>query len=155
MKYFDGDFLEARYMSADRSVIQAYFKQGDLTSVVNITADMNNRLYTDLLKITTVEDIESSTLENNNQISEQLIILAKKEASRQGITDQTLSQALDIIFNFDNTKHSDFLFQLKINCFEMPEVRSSDKNDLKANLRSAIDPIEVLLITKQILSPTT
>ena len=152
MNYFAGNFVEARYMSSDRSMVQAYFNDNNLNSVVNIYTTIDNTDYTELLKIVTVEDIERTTQEHNKNTTSVLLKLAEQEYKRQGIdvTGNSLLGIVNTVFNFNAETDIDFLFNLKLKCFELQKVKESKNTVLKAQLRTAKNPLEVIEVTKQI-----
>lgn len=150
--FFGGEFISAKYVAIDRSVIDATFKapDGSLFSYP-IVADMNEEAYKRLLNYTNVETIERTTRLANEAISQEMLGIAFAEAKKQGydLSAVTLDKTLRKIVEYDGNQ--EFLTALKLKCFELDAVASSNNTVVKAKMRKATTPIETLKAMLEII----
>lgn len=150
--FFGGEFVSAKYIALDRSMIEAIFKAPDGTLFAYpIIADMKEEAYTRLLKYTTVENIERTTRVANDAISRELLNMAFAEAKKQGydLSAVTLEKTLRKIVEYDGNE--EFLTALKLRCFELDVISRSNNTVAKAKMRKAATPIETLKAMLEII----
>ena len=59
---------------------------------------------------------------------------------------------MEFIINYDPKKQAEQLFSLKLKIFEKDQVKDYNDNDIKAKIRQAKTPLDVLLAYKEIIT---
>lgn len=155
---FSGKIIEAYFQNNTKDSIAVIYKEGDkaVEYTIKVSGEQGeDQNFKDLIAEYPLEKIEKTTK-------------AKVEAEREGLRkivekfygNQTLSkeeeEALafkhmgDFLFNYDENKHSELLFRLKLKIFEIEKVKASEDADKKAEIRKATDPIKAIISYTQI-----
>jgi len=160
--------FSARFMNSDLSIIEAkwtYNKdpKGEKTLQI-IQNDPTERALKNLLEHCTMEDIWKTTKAYNRDVNRLYRDYVKKIAIEEGIASiEPITKKGDInlislntiftninsvLFNdyYDDKEHKQALFNLKLNLFELPQIKNSDSRALKAQLRKASTPREIYRI---------
>lgn len=159
MRFDNGTFINAVFTSSKKNTIEATFKHEDesLESVV-IEVDLNNEVYKKLLDTFTIDEITKFTNAkiNHDKVNFSEFVLAM--CADRGLVydpngaDEKSKLVIDNLFALpEGDAGTDLLFNIKMKCFELPEVVASEDTELKKKLRKATTPIEAFYITGKFL----
>lgn len=157
--------FSARFMNSDLSIIEAKWTPNDKPegqkTLQIIQNDPKEHALRKLLEHCTMEDIWKTTKTYNRDVNRLYRNYVKKIAAEEGIASfEPITKKTDInvanlgtifaninsvLFNeyYDDEKHKQALFNLKLNLFELPQIKNSDLRALKAQLRKANTPREI------------
>ena len=106
-------------------------------------------MYNWLLTQMTIDDLHEATAlhirEQDAIYREAVIEIAKADGLMfdQRFVD-TAKLFTDVLFNFDEDKQKELLFQIKLRVFEMEAVKNTKKPEIKAKIRKAKNVLEVV-----------
>jgi hypothetical protein len=159
MRFDNGNFINAVFTNSKKNTIEATFKHEDETfeSVV-IEVDLNNEVYKKLLETFTIDQITQFTNAKINHdkinFSEFVLSMCKDRGLVYDANgaDEKSKLVIDNLFAVpEGDTGTDLLFNIKMKCFELPEVTASTDTELKKKLRKATTPIEAFYITGKFL----
>lgn len=125
-----------------------------------VKADPDDWQYQELIKEISIERIDNRTIENNQGNRIRFVESFQRYAAEQGwsqnpqVPAELVTSSLDdLIFNFDEShqESKEELFKLKLALFEKDAVKNSDDKKVKADIRKATTPLEVLSIYYSLL----
>lgn len=150
------DLIARAVWSEDKKNVIVTYNE-DPTGVRNlfemiIPAEATSPEFQQLLKKFSIDQINVMSNQRNNQELANLKALVVEYAHATGLVyDPTADEPntrLDIeaIFDLpDSTKGQDFLFELKLRAFDVPEISNADQ-ELKVAIREADTPIKVMYL---------
>ena len=156
----NGKFTFAHYANKNKDLIKTVWYDNDTKTGQEITikTDLTNDMYKKLLETFTVDEITTMTDQKTSIEEQNFHSLIKNMAIKHGLVYDPKTKNpqevlnLDSIFNFKNdTVDNDFLFELKIKIFDLPQVSSSTNNELKKKLRESDTPLQALYIAGKFL----
>ena len=157
-----GEFTYATFYGDDRTLIRAIFHDDnddwDTYHEIMIPVDLEDKNYQKLLEKFDLEQINKMTNEDRAVERENFLEVVKEVAERSGMIYDPESAnienhlRIDHLFKLpDDELGEEFLFNIKLNIFEMEKVMHSDDADLKKRLREATSPIECFYIAGKFL----
>lgn len=162
MKY-QGHWAHARFANNDKSLIEAVLEQvtsdGEIDhSGVVIRVNMEDEDFQSVLEVFSLDQIEEMTKEHIAGRTQAYLNLVEKIATEKGLIFQPDklnrfgNKELPAYFaTAENDIEEEYLFDLKLSVFEMPEVYDSTNDDLKRQLREADTVAKTLYIAGKFL----
>lgn len=156
----EGKFTHARFLSSNQNWIRAVWWNSDAERYedVIIKANLENADYVKLLETFSVDEISTMTDQYLKDEQDNFINYVKGIALGHGLLyDPEASEnrerlTIKNIFDFkDDEYHTDLLFNIKLNIFELEEVLNSENTELKKQLREAKTPLEAFYIAGKFL----
>lgn len=151
---FHGTFLEAFFTSSDRQFITAIFlNEKEERIPFHIIAENDNRYFLELLKLTTIENIEEMTRLQIEEDRKTILELALQEAKNQGyeISEDIEELLIKKIFEFNPELDNSFLFKLKLKCFESIIFQEKSTEEDRIDLRNAETPMQVMDLYRKVV----
>ena len=157
-----GEFTYATFYSDDKTLIRAIFHDDnddwETYHEIIIPVDLEDQNYQKLLETFDLEQINKMTNEERAVQRENFLEVVKEVAEKSGMIYDPESAnienhlRIDHLFKLpDDELGEEFLFNIKLNIFEMEKVMHSDDADLKKRLREATSPIECFYIAGKFL----
>lgn len=156
----NGEFTEAYFLDNKKTQIETVFHDFDEDAYFNvlIDVDLENENYQRLLEQFNLVQIKKMTDERRQQENEQFLYVVEDIAKRNGLiydpenADTENRLKVDHIFELPEGEFGEeFLFNIKLNIFEMEEVINSENADLKKELREATTPLQCFYIAGKFL----
>ena len=153
-------FTEAFFTSSKKDYIDtvAIVEGLEFPEAILVPADLENPDYLELLEQFTIDEITTMTNQRHEVDKANFTAFVKNMCIDYGLVydpnaaDQQDRLTVDHIFNpAPDDLNIDFLFNIKIKIFEMPEVEGSTNAALKKQLREAKTPLESLYIAGKFL----
>lgn len=159
MRFTNGKFTEAYFVNEKKDAVSTFFQFEDGTSeAVLIPVDLNNELYLKLLDQFTVDQISAFTANKIQRDKENFTNFVMQICEQRGLVydpnaaDVKSQLVLDNLFNVpEGDAGTDLLFNIKMKCFELPEVVASENTELKKELRKATTPLQAFYIAGKFL----
>ncbi len=156
MAVFSKKIIEAYYSNSENDTIEVIYREGDKAVAFYLPVDYEDQNYKDLISEYSSEKIAQSTLNRNAVYAKQIrdIVNAQKKA----IVNQTHKTNIEdftkgiIEFNKEEKLHLDIMFSFKVRIFELEQVKKSTNNELKAKIRKAKTPLEILKYYSEIVN---
>lgn len=149
---FPRGIIEAIFIDEEATSVRITFQNDEKETVQEVcTVDPSIPMFQDLMKLTTLEEIDEDTIEHTkNRVEEWKQFEAFKENFHAA--PQPIIQIDDADWNLDNlldTITTNFtkedLFTLKLKVFESETVKNSKDREMRSLIRKAITPLEVLV----------
>ena len=154
MAIFSGNIIEAYYANSDNDTIEVIYKQGEQAINHFLKVDYNNQDFKDLIEEYDTDKIAASTIARNRQYAKQLSDMVDQGIKSKTDVKQRVSveEYIDSMLNYNSSdkQSAEILFALKVKVFENDKVKSCEDKDLKASLRSAKTPVDLISIFKKI-----
>ena len=159
MRFDDGKFIEAFFINNKKDSVEAIFQHtsGERENAI-IEVDLNNEVYKKLLESITIDDITAFTAEKFEREQKNFIEFVGAMCKDRGLVydpngadDRSKLMLADLFNPPEGDAGVDLLFNVKMKCFELPEVVASEDTELKKKLRKATTPLEAFYITGQFL----
>ena len=150
MAIFSGKIIEAYYSDPNSTTIEVIYKEGEKAVNYYLKVNHSHSDFQDLIKEYDLEKIQLTTNKRIASYKEQInkIVgnLKNDLVSQNEAIKNAHSSFFNIILGFDEKQkeHLDFLFTLKLKIFENKKVIDSKNDEVKANIRKSINPIDVL-----------
>ena len=150
MAIFSGKIIEAYYSDPNSTTIEVIYKEGEKAVNYYLKVNHSHSDFQDLIKEYDLEKIQLTTNKRIASYKEQInkIVgnLKNDLVSQNEAIKNAHSSFFNIILGFDEKQkeHLDFLFTLKLKIFENKKVVDSKNDEVKANIRKSINPIDVL-----------
>jgi predicted transcriptional regulator len=150
MAIFSGKIIEAYYSDPNSTTIEVIYKEGEKAVNHYLKVNHSHPDFQDLIKEYDLEKIQLTTNKRIASYKEQInkIVGNLKDdlVSQNEAIKNAHSSFFNIILGFDEKQkeHLDFLFTLKLKIFENKKVVDSKNDEVKANIRKSINPIDVL-----------
>ena len=154
MAIFTGKIIEAYYSNADNTTVEVIYKDGKRAINHYLPVDMSHPDFKDLIAEYPASKIADSTVARNREAYKQLNRVVESKV-KQKIEDkpmQNFDSVMEFIINYDPKKQAEQLFSLKLKIFEKDQVKDYNDNDVKAKIRQAKTPLDVLLAYKEIIT---
>lgn len=145
-------FIKAMFANNERTNIELYWQNKENDNEIRIEyceANESDEVYNWLLTQMTIDDLHEATAlhirEQDAIYREAVIEIAKADGLMfdQRFVD-TAKLFTDVLFNFDEDKQKELLFQIKLRVFEMEAVKNTKKPEIKAKIRKAKNVLEVV-----------
>ena len=156
----EGKFIHARFVNTQKRIIEATWHRDDIgrDELMIFDSSLENPMYLKLLETFTVDEISTMTNQYNKQQAEGFKQLVLKMCMDNNLVydpnaaDQKDRLIVDHLLNPpEGDVGSDFLFEIKLKIFDLPQVVNSTNADLKATLRKATTPLEALYVAGKFL----
>lgn len=152
-------FTEAFFTSSNKDFIDAVAEMEDGTlDGFLIPTDLEDPIYIELLAQLSIDEISNMTAQRHEVDAATFTTFVKQMALDNGLVydpnaaEQMDRLTVDHIFNpTPDDISTDFLFNLKIKIFDLPEVEGSTNAALKKELREAQDPLKSLYVAGKFL----
>lgn len=159
MRFTNGKFIEAVFTNSKKDTIESLFQFDDGTvEAIILPVDLNNDLYKKLLDQYTIDQITAFTNNRIQRQKENFTEFVMKMCADRGLVydpngaDEKSKLVIDNLFTLpEGDVGTDLLFNIKMKCFELPEVVASENTELKKELRKATTPLEAFYITGKFL----
>lgn len=154
MAIFSGNIIEAYYANSENNTVEVIYKQGEKAINHYLKVDYKNQDFKDLIEEYDTDKIAASTIARNRNYAKQLSdmvdqgIKAKTDVKQKVSIEEYIDSMLN--FNSSDKQSAEVLFALKVKVFENDKVKSCEDKDLKASLRSAKTPVDLISIFKKI-----
>ena len=154
MAIFSGNIIEAYYANSENNTVEVIYKQGEKAINHYLKVDYKNQDFKDLIEEYDTDKIAASTIARNRNYAKQLSdmvdqgIKAKTDVKQKVSIEEYFDSMLN--FNSSDKQSAEVLFALKVKVFENDKVKSCEDKDLKASLRSAKTPVDLISIFKKI-----
>tara|TARA_B100002019_G_scaffold293364_1_gene320425 strand:+ start:5596 stop:6096 length:501 start_codon:yes stop_codon:yes gene_type:complete len=158
------DFITAYFTNNERTVVGIVRETPDQESewIEHIVAEEGNPKWEALLKDISIDQLHENTWQYLKQLDagfkNQVIEVAKERGLIYDIdavnTDIYKALAKAFFEPFDPEKDKEKLFILKIQLFEVPQIRECKDKNLKASLRKSTTILEALKISIKIVEST-
>jgi hypothetical protein len=153
-------FKEAVFTSSKKDFIESTaedVESGELVAL-DVATDLEDPIYLELLEQFTIDEISDMTAQKHEFEAATFTTFVKQMALDYGLVydpnaaDQQDRLTIDNLFNPGADERAvDFLFDLKIKIFDIPEVAESINTELKKQLREADSPLKSLYIAGKFL----
>ena len=150
MAIFSGKIIEAYYSDPNSTTIEVIYKEGEKAVNYYLKVNHSHSDFQDLIKEYDLEKIQLTTNKRianyREQVNKIVSNLKNDLVSQTEAIKNAHSSFFNIILGFDEKQkeHLDFLFTLKLKIFENKKVVDSKNDEVKANIRKSINPIDVL-----------
>lgn len=160
---YQGQWVHARYANNDKTIIEAVLEQvtedGEIDhSGVIMPVNMEEEDFQSVLEVFSLDQIEEMTKQHIAERTQVYLDMVKKIATDAGLLyDESKinrfgDKQLPAYFSVAETdSEEEYLFDLKLSVFEMPEVYDSTNDDLKRQLREADTIAKTLYIAGKFL----
>ena len=160
---YQGQWVHARYANNDKTIIEAVLEQvtadGEIDqSGVIMPVNMEEEDFQSVLEVFSLDQIEEMTKQHIAERTQVYLDMVKKIATDAGLLyDESKInrfgyKQLPAYFSVAETdSEEEYLFDLKLSVFEMPEVYDSTNDDLKRQLREADTIAKTLYIAGKFL----
>lgn len=160
---YQGQWVHARYANDEKNIIEAVLEQvtedGEFDrSGVIIHVNMEDEEFQSVLEVFSLDQIEEMTKVHIAERTQSYLGLVEKIATEKGLIFQPDKvnrfghKDLPAYFSVaENDIEEEYLFDLKLSVFEMPEVYDSTNDDLKRQLREANTVAKTLYIAGKFL----
>lgn len=149
--------IHAHFSNNERTTVEIHWqfdddeKQETQIRVEYCEADESDEVYNWLLTQMSIDDLHEATAlhirEQDAIYREAVIEIAKSDGLLHNQKDGVVNTAqliTDILFNFDEDKQKELLFQIKLRVFEMEAVKNAEKPAVKTKIRKAKTVLEVV-----------
>lgn len=152
--------VNAHFFNNERNQVRVYYINEDDQEVEYvIPADPDHSLFQQLLETFTMDDIHENTWayikDQQTAFEQSIMTIAKREGQIYdvGTPNPKLYKEVARIVSqpFDPEKDKELLFVMKLEIFDLEEVKSCKERTLKSELRKAETPIDVLIATCNII----
>ena len=154
MAIFSGNIIEAYYANSENNTIEVIYKQGEKAINHYLKVDYKNQDFKDLIEEYDTDKIAASTIARNRNYAKQLSDMVDQGIKAKTDVKQKISveEYIDSMLNYNSSdkQSAEILFALKVKVFENDKVKSCEDKDLKASLRSAKTPVDLISIFKKI-----
>jgi hypothetical protein len=160
MKLEKGKFTHAVFANDKKDLIRALWQDEATKQHYEYTMeiDLNNEIYQKLLETFTTSEISSMTEQQHKRSQAMYETFLKNVGVKYGLLYNPSALHpkeafnIDHLFDLPNSNDgNDFLFNIKIKIFDLPQVANSNNKDLKKKLRESKTPIEALYIAGKFL----
>lgn len=153
MAIFSGKIIEAYYSNQEKTTLEVIYKNGEKAYSHYLKVDPNHPDFQDLIKEYSLEKILKRTTERLNNYRKQIkdtLTDAQKSISEDvnKAVENNSKEFYSFLLNYDESKstHTEKLYTLKLNAFELEKVKNSKDEDKKTSLRTARTSLEVFKI---------
>lgn len=148
--------IHAHFSNNERTTVEIHWqydddeKQETQIRVEYCEVDESDEVYKWLLTQMSIDDLHEATAlhirEQDAIYREAVIEIAKSDGLLHNQKDgvNTAQLITNILFNFDEDKQKELLFQIKLIVFEMEAVKNADKPAVKTKIRKAKTVLEVV-----------
>jgi len=157
---FCGRIVEAYYTNPELDSVAIMWSDGDKNREYYVVVDEEDDQFNALLKEWSYESLDECTRNKNETTRQEFRNAFHQYATEHGLythgnpdgkkekEEVILSDAEDLIFNFDSEKHQhkEELFKLKLKMFEQDVVKNSVAKTKKTALRKAESPLEAMVV---------
>ncbi len=154
MAIFSGNIIEAYYANSENNTVEVIYKQGEKAINHYLKVDYKNQDFKDLIEEYDTDKIAASTIARNRNYAKQLSDMVDQGIKAKTDVKQKISveEYIDSMLNYNSSdkQSAEILFALKVKVFENDKVKSCEDKDLKASLRSAKTPVDLISIFKKI-----
>ena len=152
--------IKAKYYNSERTQIMVdYLNENDDPINVVVPADPDNSLFKKLMTFTTLDDIHENTWsyikEQQIGLENAIMNIAKRNGQIYdvGSANPKLYKEVARIIStpFDPEADKELLFVMKLEIFDLDEVKKCKDRTLKSALRKAETPVDAILATCNII----
>lgn len=152
--------ITAKFYNSERTQIMVdYIDGNDEEQEYVIPADPDHPLFQQLTKTIPVDELHENTWayikEQQTALEQTIMMIAKREGQIYdvGTPNPKLYKEVARIISqpFDSEEHKELLFVMKLEIFDLEEVKSCKERTLKSELRKAETPIDVLMAACKII----
>ena len=146
--------IQAHFANNERTNIELHWQSDNDDNEVRVEfceANESDEVYNWLLTQMSIDDLHEATAlhirEQDAIYREAVIEIAKSDGLLHNQKDGVVNTAqliTDILFNFDEDKQKELLFQIKLIVFEMEAVKNAKKPAVKTKIRKAKTVLEVV-----------
>lgn len=154
------EVIDARFTSdkQDRVVVAAKFDGSDQIQEITVEAAAGDAKYESLLKVLTVDQIHKNTKKYNQDQKQVFQEYVKAVGVQYGLLYNPEAEnpnsrlQMEYLFNLPTGDAGmDFLFELKLRIFDIPEIVASNNEQLREELREAETPLKALYVAGKFL----
>lgn len=147
MAIFSGKILEAYFTNTDNTSIEVIYQDGKKRISHYLAKDMTHPDFKDLILEYPMDKIEENTIQKNKAVSKHLNRAVENRIKSSSANKVDYVECVrDCVLNYKSKDHADFLFDLKLDIFELPLVKNHKDVVMKQRIRLAKSPLEVLSV---------
>lgn len=147
MAIFSGKILEAYFTNTDNTSIEVIYQDGKKAISHYMAKDMSHPDFKDLIMEYPIVKIEETTIQKNKAVLNQLNRAVENRIKNRSVDRVDYVKCVhDCVINYKSKDHADFLFDLKLDIFELPLVKNHSDMVMKQKIRLATSPLEVLSV---------
>ena len=146
------NYLTARYTDNEKKNVEVLYKEGSKTISYILQHDTKHPDWQNLMKITTLDEIHLNT-HNYIKISKKNFKkMVMKIAEEEKVVPEVIAElstpffkeVFDFFYDYSEEKGKEMLFNFKLFMFEKDFVKISKNTEVKAEMRKAQSPLELL-----------
>ena len=164
MNYEEGKWIDAIFVNEEKTFIEAAWLGKDINGEdkeygVFCETHADDEIWKILQQTFTLDDISKMTILKKEAETEAYKYILTKYAEEQGyyydVNEQNWDEKIfTYLLDFSNEGNAlpeEWLFDLKLRIFDMPEVIASDKDEILNDIRIAENPIKAIYALGKIL----
>jgi hypothetical protein len=154
MAIFTGKIIEAYFANSENDTVEVIYDDGEKAVNHYLKVDFSDDDFKDLISEYDTDKIAEATIQRNRKYAQQLSdmvdagIKVKTDVKAQISVEELVNKLL--VFDKEDDEAKEILHTLKLQVFDQQKVKDSDNKELKARLRSAKTPVDLLSVYKEI-----
>ena len=159
------DFLTAHFTNNERTIVESLWVDPKTNEIREYTlqAVEGNEDWEALLKHIDIDTLHENTYkyirEQNQQFEDQVIRVAKERGmiyDIDSINTDLYKAIIQYLFKpFNSEEDKEKLFMIKLQLFEVEEIKNNKNKDLKAKLRKSTTPLDAIKTAIEIVEETS
>ena len=145
------NFISARYIDNEKKHVEILYKDGEQTLCHIIEHNTEHPDWLELMTLTTLDELHANTHAYIKQSQKDFKSYVMKMAKEDGLVKEVVAElstkfydeVFEFFFNYDD-KQKEMLFNFKLFMFEKDFVKISKNTEVKAEMRKAQSPLELL-----------
>ena len=145
------NYITARYTDNAKKIVEILYKEDDKVIPHIIEHDTEHPDWQQLMTITNLEEIHLNTHNYIKQSQKDFKKMVMKIAKEDGMIKEVVAElstpfygeVFEFFYDYDD-KQKEMLFNFKLFIFEKEFVKNSKNTEIKAEMRKAQSPIEVM-----------
>jgi hypothetical protein len=154
MAIFSGKIIEAYFANSENDAVEVIYKDGKRAISHYLPVDYNNEDFKELVSEYSTDKMAEATIARNRRYAQQLsdVVDAGIKAKTDVKQRVTVADFVKNMLNFDpeNAECKEIFFTMKVEIFETKKVKDCTDKEYKSRLRTAKNPIELLLIYNEL-----
>jgi len=159
------DFLTAHFTNNERTIVESLWVDPKTNEIREYTLEAveGNEDWETLLNHIDIDTLHENTYkhirEQNQQFEDQVIRIAKKRGmiyDIDSINTDLYKAIIQYLFKpFNSEEDKEKLFMIKLQLFEVEEIKNNKNKDLKAKLRKSTTPLDAIKTAIEIVEETS
>ena len=159
------DFLTAHFTNNERTIVESLWIDPETKEIREYTLEAveGNEDWKALLNHIDIDTLHENTYkhirEQNQQFEDQVIRVAKERGmiyDIDSINTDLYKAIIQYLFKpFNSEEDKEKLFMIKLQLFEVEEIKNNKNKDLKAKLRKSTTPLDAIKTAIEIVEETS